>query len=311
MLGIIRRHPRALILAVIIHAVFLIVLGISMNWQNDDPAKIAVVKARIVDQPRAEDPQKKKREAERRKNAEQERKAREAQARKKREAEQKKKREAEQNKQRQAEQKKQREAELKKKRAAEEKRKLALEKKRKAEEQKRLAAERAEKERQEKLRKEKEEKERKKREEEARRKEIERQRAEEEERLRQEEQKRREEELKRRLAEEDQRLAQEAAAQRNSLIDEFRFRIQQEIERQWNIPPGTRAGTACVLRIRLIPSGEVVSVEITESSGVAAFDRSVENAVRKASPLPLPPADLGLTDEFREVNLRFAPDLQG
>ena len=40
---------------------------------------------------------------------------------------------------------------------------------------------------------------------------------------------------------------------------------------------------------------------------LAAFDRSVLSAVRKASPLPMP-ADPALYEQFREIEFVFRPD---
>jgi colicin import membrane protein len=48
-------------------------------------------------------------------------------------------------------------------------------------------------------------------------------------------------------------------------------------------------------------------VEVTKSSGDASFDRSVETAVQKAVPLPLP-ADPALFERFREITFVFDPD---
>ena len=42
------------------------------------------------------------------------------------------------------------------------------------------------------------------------------------------------------------------------------------------------------MRVVQIPSGEVVQVEIVTSSGNVAFDRSIEEAALRSSPLPLP-----------------------
>ncbi len=51
----------------------------------------------------------------------------------------------------------------------------------------------------------------------------------------------------------------------------------------------------------------MISIIITESSGDPVFDRSVEIAVRKASPFPLP-KDKSLFDHFREVKFIFKPE---
>ena len=64
----------------------------------------------------------------------------------------------------------------------------------------------------------------------------------------------------------------------------------------------------CTVRVRIIPGGEVVSVKTIKSSGNIAFDRSVEQAVQKASPLPVPDTGSGLFDNFREVEFVFDPN---
>jgi colicin import membrane protein len=64
---------------------------------------------------------------------------------------------------------------------------------------------------------------------------------------------------------------------------------------------------SCIIRVKLLPGGDVIDATVVEGSGDAAFDRSAEAAVRRASPLPLP-ADRELFDEhFRTFNLHFKP----
>jgi colicin import membrane protein len=62
-----------------------------------------------------------------------------------------------------------------------------------------------------------------------------------------------------------------------------------------------------VVQVRLIPGGDVVpgGVSIIKSSGNAAFDRSVEAAVYKATPLPVPSGPL--FESFRNLRLNFNP----
>jgi colicin import membrane protein len=85
--------------------------------------------------------------------------------------------------------------------------------------------------------------------------------------------------------------------------------IRQKVERNWVRPVGWTKGLECVVRVRLAPTGEVINATIARPSGSPAFDRSVENAVYKASPLPLP-EDKGLFEHFRELELRFRPEGQ-
>ncbi|MGH8744288.1 MAG: TonB C-terminal domain-containing protein [Burkholderiales bacterium] len=44
-----------------------------------------------------------------------------------------------------------------------------------------------------------------------------------------------------------------------------------------------------------------------KSSGVSAYDGSIERAIYKAQPLPLPP-DPALFSKFRELELKFRPN---
>lgn len=102
----------------------------------------------------------------------------------------------------------------------------------------------------------------------------------------------------------------EQAARAQSELARFEGLIRQKVERNWVRPAGWTKGMECVVRVRLAPTGEVINARVARSSGSAAFDRSVENAVYKASPLPLP-EDKGLFEHFRELELRFRPEGQG
>ncbi|HJP34753.1 MAG TPA: cell envelope integrity protein TolA, partial [Gammaproteobacteria bacterium] len=59
--------------------------------------------------------------------------------------------------------------------------------------------------------------------------------------------------------------------------------------------------------VRIIPGGEVVDAQVTQSSGNAAFDRQAENALRKAAPLPIP-SDPRLFQRMREIIFVFDPE---
>ncbi|HID50378.1 MAG TPA: cell envelope integrity protein TolA, partial [Chromatiales bacterium] len=127
-----------------------------------------------------------------------------------------------------------------------------------------------------------------------------------EQKARQAEIARQEAELQARQAEAERqaRLRQQAM---QSEIRKHEALIKQQITRHWQIPPGTPDNRLCEVRVRLIPSGEVVDVTITRSSGDPAFDRSVEAAVYRAAPLPVPSVESGLFDQFREVIFQFEP----
>ena len=98
------------------------------------------------------------------------------------------------------------------------------------------------------------------------------------------------------------------AAYVQSEVSKYKGLIKRQITRNWTLPVSYQKGMKCKILVRLIPSGDVVSVRITQSSGNRAFDRSVEMAVNKASPLPVPKSGAGLFDHFREVEFVFDPN---
>jgi colicin import membrane protein len=108
-------------------------------------------------------------------------------------------------------------------------------------------------------------------------------------------------------AEEKQRTDTTRAARAATVVDKYRALIQQRVSRSWNSPVGVAKGLKCVVHVRLTPGGEVLSATVVRSSGNAIFDRSVEYAVYKAAPLPLP-EDPTLFDNFREIEFVFDPD---
>ena len=145
---------------------------------------------------------------------------------------------------------------------------------------------------------------------------AERQRREQEERdrLARIEQERQAEELRRQQAEEArQRAEREAelrvamqveerfmAAERGGLLAQYIAVIRQKVERNWVRPVSARAGLECVVHVTQIPGGEVVGVRLGECNGNDVVVRSIEAAVYRSSPLPLPP-----DPELFERNLRF------
>ncbi len=85
--------------------------------------------------------------------------------------------------------------------------------------------------------------------------------------------------------------------------------IKTYVEQNWSRPPTARKGMQAVLKIELLPTGEVKSVTIVESSTDKAFDRSAEQAVYRAGPFrELQDLKPHQRDEFRSFNLRFKPE---
>lgn len=126
--------------------------------------------------------------------------------------------------------------------------------------------------------------------------------------LEQEEQARTGSEASRRAASEQAaRDASARAAADAKVVADYMARMQREIIRRWNRPPGARSGMTTVLRIQLFPGGELQNVELVKSSGDAAFDRAAENAVRLAGRLPVPTDPALFNRSFRQFTFTFDP----
>lgn len=117
------------------------------------------------------------------------------------------------------------------------------------------------------------------------------------------------EEALRAALEAEERARTEAArrVQAAAAADRYKVLIRQKVERHWSRPAGSRQGLECIVRVRLTPGGEVIEARVVRSSGNAVFDRSVESAVFKASPLPVPDSP-ELFEYFRELDFIFRPE---
>lgn len=90
------------------------------------------------------------------------------------------------------------------------------------------------------------------------------------------------------------------------IVNRHAAMISRKIEQNWRQPLDVGSNLSCRVNIKLQPSGKVISVRVLESSGSLSFDRSVETAVRKASPLPVP-ENRELFEQFRDLTLSFEP----
>ncbi len=146
----------------------------------------------------------------------------------------------------------------------------------------------------------------------------------EKERQRQEAEKRRQEEIERQRRENERKRAEAEAAQREAMLqqqlaaeaermaaiesgamDRYRFAITRKIEQNWVRPASAVPGLECVINVRQVPGGEVISASIESCNGDPAVQRSIEAAVFKASPLP-EPEDPSLFE--RNLRITFKPE---
>lgn len=111
----------------------------------------------------------------------------------------------------------------------------------------------------------------------------------------------REAELKRQLAEEEGR----SSAVDSGVLAQYMALLQQRINNNWNRPLSATSGVQCDIKISQTSNGTVVSAQVTQCNGDAALKQSIEQAVYKSSPLPLP-QDSRLFE--RNLLFRFKPD---
>lgn len=88
----------------------------------------------------------------------------------------------------------------------------------------------------------------------------------------------------------------------------YASQIQRDIVQNWSRPPSARNGMEALLRVFLVPTGEVVNVVVEESSGNDAFDRSALLAVRKTERFQVPRQSRQFERNFREFTVLFRPE---
>lgn len=107
-------------------------------------------------------------------------------------------------------------------------------------------------------------------------------------------------------------IREEQGARRAITDDEkamaYVSQIQRDIVSNWSRPPSARNGMKALLRVILVPTGEVVNVVVEESSGNDAFDRSALLAVRKAERFQVPGQSRQFERDFREFTVLFRPE---
>ena len=84
--------------------------------------------------------------------------------------------------------------------------------------------------------------------------------------------------------------------------------IKQKVAQSWIRPVSATEGLKCTIQVRLMPDGTVIDAVVVTSSGDAFFDRSAEDAVHKASPLPVPKDKELSIKEFKSFKFLFDPE---
>lgn len=109
------------------------------------------------------------------------------------------------------------------------------------------------------------------------------------------------------LVAEQSRQQQAFQAYELTEIERFMALIKLRIENLWRIPPKSD-NLSITLRIKLLPNGELSSVEVVKSSGSNAFDRSAILATKSVSRYPVPDDTRIFEKNFRQFNMAFKPE---
>jgi len=102
-----------------------------------------------------------------------------------------------------------------------------------------------------------------------------------------------------------QMTKQATASRRTSamagIVSEYQARIRDKIHGQTRLPENLQGNPQVRHSVKLLPTGEVLSVKTLQRSGNPAYDDAVERAIYKSSPLPLP--------DDKEARAVFVPEM--
>jgi colicin import membrane protein len=92
-------------------------------------------------------------------------------------------------------------------------------------------------------------------------------------------------------------------------IGNYKDQIAQQIVARWSRPPNARPDMEVYLTIKLLPTGELLDVEVLKSSGDAGYDASAIRAVKKVKRFEVP-TNITLFEKggFRQFDLKFRPE---
>jgi len=91
-------------------------------------------------------------------------------------------------------------------------------------------------------------------------------------------------------------------------MTEFFSRLEERVRESWILPEALvrdASGLMVEVRITIEKDGRVSDARIEKGSGNVYFDESVRRAIRKASPLPIPPERLRGGEDHYVVGFRF------
>ena len=98
-----------------------------------------------------------------------------------------------------------------------------------------------------------------------------------------------------------------------SVTDDYKARIGQQVQRSWSRPMELRImdlqGKATVVRINLLPTGELQGEPVIErSSGIDSLDQSALRALQRVRRFEVPADSQVFNQNFRSFTITFKPE---
>lgn len=106
----------------------------------------------------------------------------------------------------------------------------------------------------------------------------------------------------------DAELSAQQADKEQEAMASYISQIQQLIQAVWRFPPSASHEQEVLIRIFMVPTGEVTEVQLVESSGNTALDRSAEQAVWKVARFPVPEDAVLFEKQFRKLLIKLRPE---
>ncbi|WP_396589179.1 TonB family protein [Bermanella sp. R86510] len=98
------------------------------------------------------------------------------------------------------------------------------------------------------------------------------------------------------------------AEEEQQAVADYTSQIVSLIQSVWRFPPSAKHDQVVVLKVFLVPTGEITEVQLLETSGNPALDRSAEQAVWKVGQLPVPKDVVLFEKQFRQIILKLQPE---
>jgi colicin import membrane protein len=106
----------------------------------------------------------------------------------------------------------------------------------------------------------------------------------------------------------DAEAEQMLKGQNEQEVQSYQASIYDLVRKNWSRPPSARNSMQARFVVELIPTGEVLSVALVDSSGNGSFDRSAEQAIRRARRFDVPKDNELFEANFRRFYFLFRPE---